>query len=152
MSKLDGYHIMVVSQYFIKVQDFITVESVCKSIGNMGKFHFNPLPLTLKTVKYFSNIETLYIWKKEDENFGNPIIKGLLTDVMSKIKHGFKYYKEFYQILVWYEVDYFTVNNNCNRNIIFKNVVFTERDKNIIGKNITRCVRPLVATVLIVAI
>ncbi|ELP83949.1 hypothetical protein EIN_243900 [Entamoeba invadens IP1] len=76
MSTIDGYHMMIVSQYFTTIDDFINLEFVCKKYqNNMEKFHCNPIPLNRKTIKHFPNIETLYIWSRKDETFGNEIIR-----------------------------------------------------------------------------
>ncbi|ELP91740.1 hypothetical protein EIN_521670 [Entamoeba invadens IP1] len=72
MGLIDGYHMMVISQYFSTFVDFISLEFVCKKFNtNMLKFHHNLIPLTTKTIKFFSKIETLNIWSKNNETFSN---------------------------------------------------------------------------------
>ncbi|ELP86247.1 leucine rich repeat containing protein BspA family protein, partial [Entamoeba invadens IP1] len=75
MSQLDSYSLMIVTKYFNTIEDFINVEFVNKKFRfNLDKFHFNPIRLTKKTLKYFSHIETLNVWSKDDEHFGNNVI------------------------------------------------------------------------------
>ncbi|ELP83976.1 leucine rich repeat containing protein BspA family protein, partial [Entamoeba invadens IP1] len=75
MSQLDSYSLMIVTKYFDTIEDFINVEFVNKKFRfNLDKFHFNPIRLTKKTLKYFSHIETLNVWSKDDEHFGNNVI------------------------------------------------------------------------------
>ncbi|ELP91660.1 leucine rich repeat containing protein BspA family protein, partial [Entamoeba invadens IP1] len=62
-SRLDGYHLMIVSKYFNTINDFKNIEFVCKKFGNtMDKFHYNPIPVTQETLHYFTNIESLFVW------------------------------------------------------------------------------------------
>ncbi|ELP85716.1 hypothetical protein EIN_266050 [Entamoeba invadens IP1] len=42
----------------------------------------------------------------------------------------------FYQIVVWFTVDYTTFDTNSNINIEFKNVIYTDNDKNKYGNNL----------------
>ncbi|ELP84026.1 hypothetical protein EIN_347030 [Entamoeba invadens IP1] len=135
MCELSGYHIMIVSKYFKTIKDFINLELLCKKFGgNMEKFHFNPIPLNCNTLGYFPNIETLHLWDVEDENFGNGFMinrkenKDIENEVVLK--------REFYQIIVWFNVDFETVDRNISRNIKFKNVTYTKNDREKFGNNI----------------
>ncbi|ELP95285.1 hypothetical protein EIN_158150 [Entamoeba invadens IP1] len=75
MTRIDTFHGMVVSKYFSSMIDFINFTLVnTKFKDNMDMFHANPIPLTLKTFKFFSKIETLNLWSEEDESFGNTIL------------------------------------------------------------------------------
>ncbi|ELP92392.1 leucine rich repeat containing protein BspA family protein, partial [Entamoeba invadens IP1] len=81
MCTIGSYHVMIVSKYFKTVEDFINLEFVCKKFNdNMEKFHYNPIPLTFKTLKYFPNIETLHLWNKDDDNFGNKFKENIEND------------------------------------------------------------------------
>ncbi|ELP92892.1 hypothetical protein EIN_216370 [Entamoeba invadens IP1] len=97
MTKLETYHMMVISQYFPSIKIFVSIELVCKKYnGNMVKFHNNPISINQKTIKYFSNIETLNIYNKYDETFGNDVFKTTKkTNTADKIK--------FFKINVWCE-------------------------------------------------
>ncbi|ELP88913.1 hypothetical protein EIN_476550 [Entamoeba invadens IP1] len=135
MRGLSGYHIMIVSKYFETIKDFINLELVCKKFGgNMEKFHFNPIPLNYTTLGYFPNIETLHLWDKKDENFGNGFMinrkenKDIENEVVLK--------REFYRIIVWFDVNFETVDRNINRNIEFKDVIYTQNDRKKFGNNI----------------
>ncbi|ELP88635.1 hypothetical protein EIN_401630 [Entamoeba invadens IP1] len=133
MNHLDGFHIMIVSKYFSSFQDFISLELVCKKYAStMSKFHYNPIPLTRSKLIFFENLETLILWPQN--NF-------------LAFKHLTSYfYREFYRIIVYEEVDYKTainmldmysenkfqsIKDTCVRmhSIIFKNVVYTQKDK-----------------------
>ncbi|ELP86036.1 hypothetical protein EIN_236330 [Entamoeba invadens IP1] len=91
MKQLDGYHLMIVSQYFSTLADFINVECVSKKyLNNMKKFHFNPISFTLNTLKYFPNIETLNVYTKTDFDsiksiFKNPSTSQLPTNFVDSI-------------------------------------------------------------------
>ncbi|ELP91464.1 hypothetical protein EIN_156210 [Entamoeba invadens IP1] len=145
MSTLGSYHAMIVSKYFITINDFINLELVCKKFrGNMEKFHFNPIPLNSKTLGYFPNIETLHLWNKEDENFGNGFLikfnknhvyNGMYEDVNKNRVYVPK--RMFYQIVVWFDVDYVTINDeNTSQNIKFKNIIYTKNNRKQFGNNI----------------
>ncbi|ELP91117.1 hypothetical protein EIN_269430 [Entamoeba invadens IP1] len=124
MCGLSGYHIMIVSKFLETIIDFINLELVCKKFsGNMEKFHFNPIPLNSKTLGYFPNIETLHLWNKKDENFGNGFM--INTEKMEIVKIKVVLKKEFFRIIVWFSVNFKTVDRNKFRNIEFKNVTYT---------------------------
>ncbi|ELP91986.1 hypothetical protein EIN_386500 [Entamoeba invadens IP1] len=126
--------------------NFIKLEHVCNKFkSNMEKFHFNPIPLTYKTVSYFPNIETLHLWNEEDENFGNglflrPLNFGFHRDINKNNKDEKK--MDFYRVIVWFNVDYSTVNNNY-KNIIFRNVTYTKIDRQQFGNVIPPSVTSL---------
>ncbi|ELP93737.1 hypothetical protein EIN_321600 [Entamoeba invadens IP1] len=135
MSRLTGYHIMIVSKYLETIGDFINLELVCKKFGgNMKKFHFNPISLNSKTIGFFPNIETLHLWNVEDENFGNGLLINTVENGDCENKVVLK--KEFFKIIVWFNVDFETVDRNKSRNIEFKNVTYTLNDRMIFGNNI----------------
>ncbi|ELP89523.1 hypothetical protein EIN_457820 [Entamoeba invadens IP1] len=135
MSQLSGYHIMIVSEYFKTIRDFINLELVCKKFGgNMGKYHFNPIQLNSKTIGYFTNIETLHLWNREDKNFGNGILVNTEENQDCENKSVLK--KTFFQIIVWFDVDFETVDKNKSRNIEFKNVTYTQNNREKYGNNI----------------
>ncbi|ELP83796.1 hypothetical protein EIN_070950 [Entamoeba invadens IP1] len=156
MSKLDNYNCMIVSQYFTTIKDFINLEQVCKKFnGNMAKFHYNPIPLTLKTITFFESLETLHIWQSNEENFGNDYMAQEKKRINQNthyhiMQHPFKklikvcYPKmvmltpsywfpnasvAFYNIIVWHQVDYQVVIDNKDKNVIFKNVKLTTKSE-----------------------
>ncbi|ELP89928.1 hypothetical protein EIN_303720 [Entamoeba invadens IP1] len=136
MVKLESYHVMIVSKYFDTIEDFINLELVCKQFcGNMEKFHFNPIPLNSKTVEYFPKIETLHLWDVIDENFGNDFLinKQKIKDI-DEFKNVSK--KLFYRIIVWFGVDFETVDKNKTQNIEFKKVTYTQNDRKKFGNKI----------------
>ncbi|ELP94603.1 hypothetical protein EIN_497730 [Entamoeba invadens IP1] len=134
MSGLSGYHIMIVSKYFETINDLINLELVCKKFdGNMEKFHFNPIPLNSKTLGYFPNIETLHLWDVKDENFNNGF---MINRDNGNCENEGVLKKELYRIIVWFNVDFETVDRNKSRNIEFKNVTYTQNDRKKSGNNI----------------
>ncbi|ELP95333.1 hypothetical protein EIN_217980 [Entamoeba invadens IP1] len=136
MSQLDGYHLMVVSQYFSTIQDFISIEFVCKRyLNNMERYHANPIPLTLKTIKYFPKIETLNIWSYDDEFFGNDIFNTIKTKTELKI--------DFYRINVWFNVDYTFTQTHRDSNFTFKSVTYTKEDREKYGPIIPNTINRL---------
>ncbi|ELP91914.1 hypothetical protein EIN_398940 [Entamoeba invadens IP1] len=135
MSKLSGYHIMIVSKYLETINDLINLELVCKKFcGNMEKFHFNPIPLNSKTLEYFPNIETLHLWDVKDGNFVNIFMINTKENEDSENEVVLK--KEFFRIIVWFNVDFEIVDRNKSRNIEFKDVTYTQNDRKKFGNNI----------------
>ncbi|ELP83937.1 hypothetical protein EIN_101020 [Entamoeba invadens IP1] len=137
MSKLSSYHIMIISKYFKTIKDLINLELVCKKFsGHMEKFHFNPIPLNSKTLGYFPNIETLHLWNEKDENFGNGFMINKRENRKNKNEKEVVFEKEFFRIIIWFNVDFETVDRNKSRNLEFKNVTYTKNDRKKFGNNI----------------
>ncbi|ELP92532.1 hypothetical protein EIN_276510 [Entamoeba invadens IP1] len=142
MRGLFGYHVMIISKYLETIKDFINLELVCKKFReNMEKFHFNPIPLNIKTLGYFPNIETLHLWDVKDETFGN----GFMTNTEEKVDNENKTVlnRKFFRIIVWFNVNFETVDRNKNRNIEFKNVTYTENDRKKFGNIIPSSVKSI---------
>ncbi|ELP92307.1 hypothetical protein EIN_122080 [Entamoeba invadens IP1] len=149
MQRIDGYHMMVISQYFESIKDFVALEFVCKKYNNnMSKFHFNPIRLTSKTINYFPSIETLNIWTEDDETFGNDFM--LLfnnniyqTDRQKRMKVN---KKRFYKIVIWYQVDFDTFHNVAkleNAIFEFKDICYSTSDVVKFGTQIPKLVTSL---------
>ncbi|ELP92746.1 hypothetical protein EIN_371580 [Entamoeba invadens IP1] len=135
MSEIDPFHLQIVSKYLTTINDFISLEIVCKKYkGNMEKFHNNPIPVDKKTIKYFPNIETLNLWSKTDERFGNDIYNNK-KDAQNKV--------DFFQISVWFEVEYNTVRSSKDSNIRFHNVTYAQKNRKRFGNKIPDCVTKL---------
>ena len=67
---LDTYHIFYMSQYFLSINDFINLErGVKKALGNMEKYHYNPIPLTPSIRRFFTHMITLKLFSKKDKLF-----------------------------------------------------------------------------------
>ena len=69
--QLDLYTAFIASRWFCTIDDFINLE-LCSSrfLGNMEKFHYNPIPLTKRTRQFFTHLKTLYVYDKStDELF-----------------------------------------------------------------------------------
>ena len=66
--KLNNYCIFIASRYLESIKDHIRLARVCKRLRyNTDKFHYNPVSVDSKTVKFFPNTETLHIYEKQDE-------------------------------------------------------------------------------------
>ncbi|ELP88004.1 hypothetical protein EIN_419330 [Entamoeba invadens IP1] len=112
MSKLSGFHMLTVVKYFVCFNDFVHLQMSCKKYRDtIEKLHFNPIPLTTKTRKYFTRLETLHLWNEKDENFGNTLS---LTKTLS--------HENFYEIVVWFSVKSSVAENFVDKNYTFKNV------------------------------
>ncbi|ELP84692.1 hypothetical protein EIN_173670 [Entamoeba invadens IP1] len=111
MVVLDGFHMMVVSQYFGRISDFIELSFVCKKFTNiMEKFHYNPVPLLNNNINLFTHLETLYLYSKTDDLFEN---KNFYRRVfLPKIN-----YSEFVQL-----------KKKTNVNVECVNVMYTKED------------------------
>ncbi|ELP92375.1 hypothetical protein EIN_443050 [Entamoeba invadens IP1] len=108
MSRLYSYHLMIISKYFKTIEDFIHLEFVSKKFeDNMAKFHYNPIPLTIKTRKYFPHLQTICLYSVEDEIFDDD---------------------EVFSRSVEFVVSTSVALQNRNANITYKNVHFTEKD------------------------
>ena len=65
-----NYCIYLASMHFSSIDDFINLELAVKRFhGNMTKFFYNPIPLTLVTRKFFPCLRTLYQYTDYDELF-----------------------------------------------------------------------------------
>ncbi|ELP93753.1 hypothetical protein EIN_322460 [Entamoeba invadens IP1] len=130
---------MIVSKYFMFFSDFVNLEIVCKKFkGNMEKFHFNPIPLTNKTIKHFPSIETLNLWSEKDETFGNHI-----KSIMPKKMVFSEILKSFYRVRVFYPITYQDYLLNIKGVFMFFNVCYTQDNKNSFGKVIPQSVTSL---------
>ncbi|BFU22340.1 leucine rich repeat protein bspa family [Entamoeba histolytica] len=112
-----GYNeIMIVSKYFKDINDFINLEMGVKRFrGNMERFHFNPIPLNQYSRKLFPNIETFHIYNKEDEIF----------------KEG-----KIFKYVIWYKVSYSRYLKEKEEMNEYKNIAYTEEDRNTYGNTI----------------
>ena len=100
--QLGSYQMMIASKYFETIEDFENLEIATKKAeGNMEKFHFNPIPLTDYSRKFFTRLETLHVYGEKDNHFWD---------------------EEFYARVFWYEVDYDRMRRD-EENYIYKNVV-----------------------------
>ena len=69
-NKLGPYQLMVASQYFEWIDDFKNLQlSTPTAKDNMEKFHFNPIPLDAWSRQFFTSLETLHMYNKEDNHF-----------------------------------------------------------------------------------
>ncbi|ELP88643.1 hypothetical protein EIN_402010 [Entamoeba invadens IP1] len=142
MRGISGYHIMIVSKYLKTINDFINLKLVCKKFGgNMEKFHFNPIPLNSKTLGYFPNIETFHLWDVNGENFGNGFMINKRQN--GNCENEIVLNREFFRIIVWFNVDFETFDRNKSRNIEFKNVTYTQNDRKKFGNNIPLSVKSI---------
>ncbi|ELP84171.1 hypothetical protein EIN_337900 [Entamoeba invadens IP1] len=125
MNKLDSFHMMIVSQYLTSIEDFVNLEF----------FHNNPIPLTTKTIKFFDNLETLNVWNKHEETFGN--------DLLNEKKPISQATFNFFKINVWFEVDYKMYKTSENDKVCYKNIVYTINDVLTFGEDIPLNVKKL---------
>ena len=110
--KLDNYCIFIASRYLESIDDHKNLTRVCKRLRyNMEKFHYNPVSVNKKTVKFFPNIQTLHCYSNIDKYLeGGRII--YYIDWRRRSCNDFEYIKEI----------------NSDKVIEFKHVVFTEKD------------------------
>ncbi|EDR27768.1 hypothetical protein, conserved, partial [Entamoeba dispar SAW760] len=114
--KLGYNEIMITSMYFNNIKDFINLEIGIKRFqGNIERFHFNPIPLNQYSRKLFPNIETFHIYNEDDEIFKDGII----------FKH-----------VIWYPVSYSTYLKEKEQGNIYKNIKYTEEDRDKYGNTI----------------
>ena len=68
--QLTNYALFITSRWFETIEDYANVERGCKRfLGNTSKFFYNPIPLTEQTREFFPNLQTLFIYNKEDNLF-----------------------------------------------------------------------------------
>ncbi|ELP90385.1 hypothetical protein EIN_015440 [Entamoeba invadens IP1] len=92
MSQLDGYNMMIVSKYFKDIKDFATLIFVCKKFSDTAvKFHFNPIPLTRETLKFFPHIETLFLYSIKDPILRDGNIQRYFANFTCSV-WGYKFY------------------------------------------------------------
>ncbi|ELP91161.1 hypothetical protein EIN_149680 [Entamoeba invadens IP1] len=88
MGKIDSYSMMIISQQFKSINDFINIEFVCrKYANNMAKFHYNPISLTPKTRRFFPNLNTLHLYSKDDLLFTDLNITSHHVEYKTKLKY-----------------------------------------------------------------
>ena len=118
LCKLDNYCLFIASRYFVCIDDHINLVKVSKRMRlNMEKFHYNPISVYPQTIKFFPNIETLHLYKEEDEYLEGGRIS--------------KY-------VIWYPVSYNSTiklkEENENNQNEFKKIIWTKDDTNIQAK------------------
>ena len=70
ISLLDNYTVFISSRHFESIDDFIHLEMCTRRFkGNMTKFHYNPIPLKKKTRKFFTHLQTLFVYSLNDHLF-----------------------------------------------------------------------------------
>ncbi|EDR22234.1 hypothetical protein, conserved [Entamoeba dispar SAW760] len=117
-SQIDPYSMMIVSNYFATIDDFKNIQMVNKKYSNlMSKFHYNPVSLTIKTKKYFPNLQTLCLYNRKDKLFNDKRIK---------------------TIKICYEVSYEEYNRKVKDNVHYCHVYYSSRDLDTFGKNIPK--------------
>ena len=61
--QLHLYSAFIASRWFETIEDFINLEMCSpRFLGNMSKFHYNPISLTRITREWFDHLKTLYIY------------------------------------------------------------------------------------------
>ena len=67
MSRMDHYTMFIASRWFDSIDDFINLEIGVKRFqGNMTKFHYNPISLVPSTRRFFTHLQTLYLYSSKD--------------------------------------------------------------------------------------
>ena len=82
ISTMNNHTMFIASRWFETIEDYINLEtSTPKYLGNMTKFFYNPIPLTIQTREFFDHLRTLlfilkmiYYLKKIKEYFNENII------------------------------------------------------------------------------
>ena len=66
----NNYCLFLASQYYETIDDFTNLEiSTTRAMNNLSKFHYNPIALTQQTLPLFSNLQTLYLYSENDNQF-----------------------------------------------------------------------------------
>ena len=72
ISTMDQYTMFISSRWFETIDDHINlILSTRRFKENMTKFHYNPISLTPITREFFTHLQTLYLYSKEDCRFDN---------------------------------------------------------------------------------
>ena len=114
---LDYYTIFISSRYFETFDDYVHLEMSSKRlIGNMEKFHYNPISLTQSIVDHFPNVQTLNLYSTEDEILQNKS-------------------QNIHYCCIWYPVDYFQYEilknslSQQNLSLECKHITYTQQDR-----------------------
>ena len=76
--RMDNYTTFIGSRHFETLEDHNNLElSNSRFFGNMEKYFYNPVPLTIKNIKQFPYIQTVYCYNKEEFK---DFIKILISD------------------------------------------------------------------------
>lgn len=74
---LDFCTVFLASKYFKTVEDFINLTYASPNLLKiMEKFHYNPVSLNKKTLKFFPNIKQLHTYNKHDKYLSDKMITG----------------------------------------------------------------------------
>ena len=126
MCKLDNYCLFIASRYFESLDDHINLVKTCKRMErNMEKFHYNPTSLNKIIMEWFPNVETLHIYKEDDEYLEGGRIIGYCDWLRKgwyeseKIKEENKGKKIEFKRLVWTEADTLQEKNKQNPNNVW---------------------------------
>ena len=112
LCKLDNYCLFIASRFFESLDDHINFIQVSKRMnGNIDKFHYNPISLNNNSLKLFTNIETLHIYKENDDFLEG----GRISHYVNWPRISYRKYRK-------------TVQKNEGKKIEFKNIVFTRKD------------------------
>ena len=106
-AQLEPYHLMIASKYFEEIDDFINLTFATKKARcNMERFHFNPISLDGWSRQFFTSLETLHLYDREDKKFEE---------------------EKFFKRIIWYDVEY---NDDLEKNkedvVYKKNVILTK--------------------------
>ena len=72
----NNYCLFLASKYFESIEDYKHLElSTTRALNNINKFHYNPIPLTEETRRYFDHLQTLY-FQKTGIHFGKKKCNG----------------------------------------------------------------------------
>ncbi|ELP92360.1 hypothetical protein EIN_298910 [Entamoeba invadens IP1] len=104
--QLDPFHVMIVSKYFVSIFDYFSLQQVCKKYSTLlFKFHYNPIPLTSTTRKFFPNLETFHVYSPKDFTFPD---------------------ETFYRRIIWYPTAYLNISNLTT--FEYKNITISYKD------------------------
>ena len=127
--RLDNYCLFIASRFFDTLDDHINFVFVSKRLRlNMEKFHYNPIDIGSKLMKFFPNVETQHIYDKKDKYVTKGRIiqycdwRRLSYSEMLEIQKKNEGKKIEFKSVVWTETDYIVEydKQNPNKNLFQK--------------------------------
>ena len=66
----NNYCLYLASMWFESIEDFSHLEQATpRALNNISKFHYNPISLTEQTRPLFDNLQALYLYSPQDNQF-----------------------------------------------------------------------------------
>ncbi|ELP84082.1 hypothetical protein EIN_213120 [Entamoeba invadens IP1] len=123
---LSTANLCAVCRHFKTIEDLCTLSLVCKKFRHvMGQLTSNPVPLTEKTIHYFTNLKDLHLYTPQDNTFGNYNVPESTPKTHT-----------FNRIVVNYEVSFKTTKDLPDA--VYTDIIYTKEDRQQYGSQLPK--------------